>query len=157
MHARHARQARNGRAPTASYQGQQRQPQQCAALCSAAVLNGQRGQQPVRGRQDVRLSPTLCYAVCFSDAYPQGNSRQGNGRHGGSLPIPQSGHDDGCLAREVQSTPTPPAGVAAFMSANSKTPYITSSMGFPSGNGVVRGRGEGSSWELPCFVDVERG
>ena len=31
-----------------------------------------------------------------------------------------------------------PSGVAAFMSAHSKTPYITPSMGFSSGKGVVR-------------------
>ena len=37
--------------------------------------------------------------------------------------------------------PHAPSGVAAFMSAHSKTPYITPSMDFPSVNGVARGRG----------------
>ena len=36
--------------------------------------------------------------------------------------------------------PRDPGGVAAFMSAHSKTPYITPSMEFSSGEGVVRGR-----------------
>ena len=36
--------------------------------------------------------------------------------------------------------PPPHSGVAAFMSAQSKTPYITPSMNFPFGYGVVRGR-----------------
>ena len=36
--------------------------------------------------------------------------------------------------------PHAPRGVAAFMPAHSKTPYITPSMDVPSGNGVVRGR-----------------
>ena len=35
-----------------------------------------------------------------------------------------------------------PSGVAAFMSAHSKTPYITPSMKFSSGKGVERGRRE---------------
>ena len=36
--------------------------------------------------------------------------------------------------------PRDPGGVAAFMSAHSKTPYVTPSMDFPSRGGVVRGR-----------------
>ena len=36
--------------------------------------------------------------------------------------------------------PHTPSGVAAFMSAHSKTPYITLSMDFSSGKGVVQGR-----------------
>ena len=43
-------------------------------------------------------------------------------------------------AREITERPHAPIGVAAFMSAHSKTPYITPSMAFPSGNGVVRRR-----------------
>ena len=38
-----------------------------------------------------------------------------------------------------RATPRP-TGVAVFMSAHSKTPYITPSMDFYSGKGVVRGR-----------------
>ena len=41
---------------------------------------------------------------------------------------------------EITERPRDPSGVAAFMSANSKTPYITPSMEFSSGKGVVRGR-----------------
>ena len=37
--------------------------------------------------------------------------------------------------------PRDPDGVAVFMSAHSKTPYITPSMDISSGEGVVRGRG----------------
>ena len=40
----------------------------------------------------------------------------------------------------LQSAPHAPGGVAAFMSAHSKTPYITPSMDFSYGKGVVRGR-----------------
>ena len=40
----------------------------------------------------------------------------------------------------LQSGPAAPVGVAAFMSAHSKTPYITPSMDFYSRNGVVWGR-----------------
>ena len=36
--------------------------------------------------------------------------------------------------------PRDPGGVAAFMSAHSKTPYVTHSMDISSGKGVVRGR-----------------
>ena len=43
-------------------------------------------------------------------------------------------------ARDITERPRAPSGVAAFMSAHSKTPYITPSMDFSSGNGVVRGR-----------------
>ena len=43
-------------------------------------------------------------------------------------------------AREITERPHAPSGVAAFMSAHSKTPYITPSMDFSSGKGVVRGR-----------------
>ena len=43
-------------------------------------------------------------------------------------------------AREITQRPHAPSGVAAFMSAHSKTPYITPSMEFSSGKGVVRGR-----------------
>ena len=49
------------------------------------------------------------------------------------------GHRQGTL----QSAPHAPSGasrVAAFMSAHSKTPYITPGMDFPSGKGVVRER-----------------
>ena len=43
-------------------------------------------------------------------------------------------------ARDITERPHAPSGVAVFMSAHSETPYITHSMDFPSGNGVVRGR-----------------
>ena len=43
-------------------------------------------------------------------------------------------------AEEITERPRGPSGVAAFMSANSKTPYITPGMEFSSGKGVVRGR-----------------
>ena len=42
--------------------------------------------------------------------------------------------------RSIHDSPHAPSGVAAFMSADSKTPYITLSMEFPSGKGVIRGR-----------------
>ena len=45
-----------------------------------------------------------------------------------------------CFARDIAERPRGPSGVAAFMSAHSKTPYITPSMDFYSGKGVVRGR-----------------
>ena len=41
---------------------------------------------------------------------------------------------------ELQSAPRANSGVAAFMSAHSKTPWITPSMDCSSGKGVVRGR-----------------
>ena len=44
------------------------------------------------------------------------------------------------LAAQGAEQPRAPDGVAAFMSAHSKTPYITPSMEFCSEEGVVRGR-----------------
>ena len=41
--------------------------------------------------------------------------------------------------RDITERPHAPSGVAAFMSAHSKNPYVTASMDFPSGKGVVRG------------------
>ena len=49
--------------------------------------------------------------------------------------------------RDITERPHAPSGVAAFVSAHSKTPYITPSMDISSGQGVVRGAG-GSSWYL---------
>ena len=43
------------------------------------------------------------------------------------------------LATEFTQRTHAPSSVAAFMSAHSKTPYITPSMDFPSGKGVVWG------------------
>ena len=43
--------------------------------------------------------------------------------------------------RENTERPHAPGGIAAVMSAHSKTPYITPSMKSSSGKGVVRGRG----------------
>ena len=40
-----------------------------------------------------------------------------------------------CYQGTVQSAPAPPSGVAAFVSAHCKTPYITPSMNFPLGKG----------------------
>jgi hypothetical protein len=49
-----------------------------------------------------------------------------------------------CIERDlpppITERPRAPSGVAAFMSAHSKTPCITPSMDFYSGKGVVRGR-----------------
>ena len=41
---------------------------------------------------------------------------------------------------EITERPHAPSGVAAFISAHSKTPYITPSMDVSSEKGVVRGR-----------------
>ena len=43
--------------------------------------------------------------------------------------------------KEITERPRAPSGVAAFMSAHSKTPYITLSMEVYSVKGVVRGTG----------------
>ena len=51
----------------------------------------------------------------------------------------QGKHANG-YSEEITERPRDPSGVAAFMSANGKTPYITPSMDFPSRNGVVWGR-----------------
>ena len=52
--------------------------------------------------------------------------------------------------RDITERPHAPSGVAAFMSAHSKTPYITPSMDLPSGNGVVRGaQGAAAGMYLP--------
>ena len=49
--------------------------------------------------------------------------------------------DEGAaVARDSTGRPHAPSGVAAFMSAHSKTPHVTPSMGFPSGKGVEWGR-----------------
>ena len=48
-------------------------------------------------------------------------------------------HGQHTAAKRV-TRPRDPGGVAALMSAHSTTPYITPSMGFSSGGGVVRGR-----------------
>ena len=42
-------------------------------------------------------------------------------------------------ASEITERPHAPSWVAAFMSAHSKTPYITPGMGFPSGKGGSMG------------------
>ena len=71
----------------------------------------------------------------------------------------------GAWQEKVQSTPTPQwdcgihvsphahSGVAEFMSAHSKPPYITPSMDFYSGEGGVRGRRgrRGQQQGLPCL------
>ena len=54
--------------------------------------------------------------------------------------MPTNGAPLLALARENTERPHAPSGVAAFMSAHSKPPYITPGMGFPSGKGVVLGR-----------------
>ena len=43
-------------------------------------------------------------------------------------------------SREITERPHAPSGVAAFMAAHSKTPYITPAMDFFSGKGVTWGR-----------------
>ena len=49
------------------------------------------------------------------------------------------------IPRENTERPHAPSGVAAFMTAHSKTPYNTPSMDFPSVNGVVRGAQEAAA------------
>ena len=44
------------------------------------------------------------------------------------------------VSRAITERPRAPSGLAAFMSAHSKTPYITPGMDFYSGKGVVRGQ-----------------
>ena len=68
--------------------------------------------------------------------------------HGAARPRPWRAqdslyHDQG----KNTERPHAPSGVAAFMSAHSKTPYITPSMDFPSWKGYYGGTG-GSSWDL---------
>ena len=53
-------------------------------------------------------------------------------------------------AREITERPRAPSGVAAFMSAHSKTPYITLVWIFPLGKGYYGGEG-GSNWNLPWY------
>ena len=55
------------------------------------------------------------------------------------------------LARAITERPHAPSGIAASMSAHSKTPYITPSMDVSSGKGVAWGAGC-SSWDLPWFA-----
>ena len=55
--------------------------------------------------------------------------------------VAADGPEAGWKWEENYRAPPRPSGVAAFMSAHSKTPYITPSMDFSSGKGVVRGRG----------------
>ena len=57
------------------------------------------------------------------------------------------------VAREITERPHAPSGVAAFVSAHSKTPYITPSMDSPLGKGKYGGAG-GSSWDLPSGVEA---
>ena len=78
-------------------------------------------------------------------------------------------HRRACEPTETKARPTPiterphaPSGVAASMSAHSKTPCVTPSMGFPSGNGAfpsgngaVRGR-RGQQLELDLNQGVTR-
>ena len=57
----------------------------------------------------------------------------------------------------ITERPHAPSGVAAFMSAHSKTPYITPSMEFSSGKGVVRGRrGQQLTFTL-CTAGIKNG
>ena len=55
----------------------------------------------------------------------------------------------------ITERPHAPSGVAAFMSAHSKTPYITPSMDFSSGKGVVRGR-RGQQLEFAVVIRPSR-
>ena len=52
------------------------------------------------------------------------------------------------VEREITERPHALSCVAAFMPAHSKTPYITTSMAFSSGKGVIRG----CSWKLPWAI-----
>ena len=54
--------------------------------------------------------------------------------------LSNAGQHCSCTAPPITERPHAPSGVAVFMSAHSKTPYITPSMDFYSGKGVVRGR-----------------
>ena len=56
------------------------------------------------------------------------------------------------LSRDITERPHAPSGVAAFMTANSKPPYITPSMEFSSGKGVVRGRRGAAAGILLAFL-----
>ena len=56
------------------------------------------------------------------------------------LSMPPLQHDISTSARDITERTRAPSGVAAFMSAHSKTPYITPSMDCYSGKGVVQGR-----------------
>ena len=53
---------------------------------------------------------------------------------------PRRVHLPTALPRDITERPHAPSGVAVFMSAHRKTPYITPGMDFYSGKGVVRGR-----------------
>ena len=69
-------------------------------------------------------------------------------------------HTDGeCRTQQPRGfteRPHAPSGVAAFMSAHSKTPYITPSMDFSSGKGVAWGR-RGQQLEFALALDRGRG
>ena len=56
------------------------------------------------------------------------------------MPLPVYQANTHAHAAQRTERPRDPAGVAAFMSAHSKPPYITHGMDISSGKGVVRGR-----------------
>ena len=57
--------------------------------------------------------------------------------------------------RDITERPRAPSGVAAFMLAHNKTPYITPSMNFSSGKGVVRGnRAQQLEFALPNVLNA---
>ena len=61
-------------------------------------------------------------------------------QHGISTASARRQHGIRSSAPPITERPRAPSGVAVFMPAHSKTPYITPSMDFYSGKGVVRGR-----------------
>ena len=93
------------------------------------------GLGPITG---VSLVDMVITATCYrkiTGSFPR--------RHLPGLPMHRTCLLVGLHADGIHQTERPraPGRVAAFMSAHSKTPYITPSMDVSSGNGVVRGRG----------------
>jgi len=79
-------------------------------------------------------------------------------QNAGTTPRPHEFHTHVHTPAQRAERPRDPGGVAAFMSAHSKTPYITPSMDISSGEGVVRGRRvQQFTFALPRLPALGRG
>ena len=107
------------------------------------------------GSVDVRetsVGPSPARSVCLVTL---SLSEAGPGRFGRQVSVTDIYHTIP-YHTAITERPRAPSGVAVFMSAHSKTPYITPSMDFYSGKGVVRGRrGQQLEDALPYQYNVK--
>ena len=108
--------------------------QRCRRQCTDLAIRGQCAL--LEGRVDLDLVHVGGHGAVLQPAPTQANHRRTHIRR----PQRRQTTCRRSAPRDIAAPPRGPSGVAAFMSAHNKTPYITPSMEFPSGNGVVWGR-----------------